>query len=169
MQYIPVEEHVDPNYLRPCFSLRSRREINTVDQLNARISESWQNTHVGTNRTPYMDMKPSMSRIDTRDKRGAVAYMPGIDKSLNGPYFNQYDAKTDPINVARELEAAVYEPIEDRGAIQSIRLAERQFGNRWIDPKITQESIQLRLKAGETLLPSLNDMSRMYNVSNRHN
>jgi hypothetical protein len=113
-----------------------------------------------------MDMKPSMSRIDTRDKRGAVAYTPGTDRTLNGPYFGQYDAATDPTNVARELQAAVYEPIEDRGAIQSVRLAERQFSNRWIDPKVTQESVQLRLKAGETLLPSLNDMSRMYNVDN---
>jgi hypothetical protein len=160
-QFIPVD------HLRPCFSLRSRREASAIDQINRRLYESSlvQAPYVDLNKTTYLDTQPLMSRTDTRGKRDTVAYTPGIDKGIRGPYFNQFDGTSDPQNVARELQSAVYEPVEDRGALQSARLAERQFGNRWLDSSVVQESIQLRLKAGETLLPSLNDMSKMYGTS----
>lgn len=66
-----------PEMPPPCFSLRSRREINAPDQQNSRLVEHWQtdspalmNTRrdvTGTSR--YMDMNPTPSRLNREDMR----------------------------------------------------------------------------------------------------
>ncbi len=167
MQYIPVAGNVDPAYLRPCMSIRSRREVSTIDHVNARSYEMWQadRPYLGgttdASGVPYMDMAQLSSRTDYRDQRGMRAYTAQSGLGDTG-YFDRYDPATDPRNAARELQAAVYEPANDRGAEQSVRLAERQFSGRWVGATNTKEIIQMRLKAGETLLPALNDMKRVY-------
>jgi hypothetical protein len=110
---------------------------------------------------PYMDVAQLTSRTDYRNHNGATPYT----QETAAKYYDRYDPASDPRNNARELQAAVYEPVNDRGAQQDSRLAERQFSARWVATKDTQEIIQMRLKAGETLLPALNDMKRIYNKS----
>jgi hypothetical protein len=130
-----VTKPVDPIYLQPCYSLRSRREVSTLDRMNARLYEHWQTDNrqgpAATPTNPYMDMKPNMARTDYRDMRGQLTYKPGVDGTLSGQYFSKYDPVSDPINVVRELTSAVNEPIEDRGMAQATKIADRQFGNRW--------------------------------------
>ena len=66
-----------PQMPPPCFSLRSRREINAPDQQNSRLVEHWQTDSPalinarrdvqGTSR--YMDMNPTASRLYREDMR----------------------------------------------------------------------------------------------------
>jgi hypothetical protein len=165
MQYIPVAGQVDPSYLRPCMTLRSRREVSTIDHVNTRFNEMWQSdATIGTStKLPYLDTAPLMSRTDYRKHGNTPIYKPGSGlDSKSGSYFDKYDVTTDPRNVVREMQNVVYEPVQDRGSDESMRLASRQFSGRWIPAEVTEESIQMRLRAGETLLPSLNDMKKIY-------
>jgi hypothetical protein len=172
MEYIPV--HIPAgsgaaadSHLRPEMNIRSRREVSAMDRINRGAFESWQTSTplpgCEQGRPQYMTTAPLMARTDARQHYAAPTYKAGVGLGGNaGGYFNKYDVTSDPQNVARELDAAVYEPQGDRGVQESRRLAERQFSARWVPPKATTESIQARLKAGETLLPTLNDMSRVY-------
>jgi hypothetical protein len=130
-----MERSPVPIYLQPCLSLRSRREVSTLDHMNARIYEHWQTdsrkSPTAGQANPYMDMKPNMARTDYRDMRGQLVYKPGVDGALNTQYFSKYDPVSDPKNVVRELTSAVNEPIEDRGMAQAVKIADRQFSNRW--------------------------------------
>ena len=81
MQPLPVGYM--PNLPPPCFSLRSRREVNTTDTANSRLAEHWQtdspslqyaqrDVH-GTER--YRDMNPTPSRLYREDMRQAQPYV----------------------------------------------------------------------------------------------
>lgn len=126
-----------PDYLLPCFSIRSRNELPAIDSINEKLYKRSRTdgaaivTPITTGMQPYMDMRQNTSRTDTRDFKGNAQYMPGKDDTLSGPYFSKYDGVSDARNVAREITAVVYEPVETRGAMQSIKMTERQFSNRW--------------------------------------
>ena len=158
MEYNPV-------YLRPEVNIRSRREVSANDHVNSRLHENWQTStpvlrNCNVTQIPYMDMKPIMTRTDQRIHHPAPKYDPG--STLTGKYFDKYDITTDSRNVARELNSTVYEEPSTRGVKEAQRLAERQFTARWVSAEDTQSSLQARLKAGEALLPLLNDMKKIY-------
>jgi hypothetical protein len=73
--------------LVPCFTLRSRREVNTVDAINSRLTEQWQNdspsllnAHRGP--VPHMDMNALPSRLYRENMQSAQPYViPGTGDS----------------------------------------------------------------------------------------
>lgn len=72
-----------PDLPPPCFSLRSRREVNTTDAANGRLAEHWQTDSPslqyahreihGTER--YRDMNPTPSRLYREDMQQAQPYV----------------------------------------------------------------------------------------------
>jgi len=81
MQPIPIAYM--PSIPPPCFSLRSRRETNTVDTANSRFEEHWKTDSPalltslrGVNGTErYQDMNPIPSRLYREDMRAAQPYV----------------------------------------------------------------------------------------------
>ena len=72
-----------PEVPPPCFSLRSRREVQATDLNNSRLVEHWQTDSPaltnslrgvqGTSR--YMDMSPTPSRLYREDMQQAQPYV----------------------------------------------------------------------------------------------
>jgi len=81
MEPIPIAYM--PSIPPPCFSLRSRRETNTVDTANTRFTEHWQTDSPalltslrGTNGTErYQDTNAIPSRLYREDMRAAQPYV----------------------------------------------------------------------------------------------
>jgi hypothetical protein len=109
-----------------------------------------------------MDMMANSARLDRRDNRPAPSFEADGPQLVGNPYFDKYDVASDPRNVARELQGAVYEDREDRGLAESKRLLQRSFDSRWTTKEQTERDIQERVEAGFTLLPALNDMTKVY-------
>ncbi len=168
MQPIPIGPV--PIIPYPQMALRSRRELPTRDTVNARNYEHWQTdgrygiyNRADPNAAPtFMDRMPNAGRLDRRDNRPAPAFQPGGPQLAGNPYFDKYDVESDPRNVVRELQGAVYESKEDRGVAESQRILERSFDSRWVDKMQIQKAIKDRLDAGDNLLPALNDMKTVY-------
>lgn len=72
-----------PSIPPPCFSLRSRRETNTIDTTNSRLTEHWQtdspsllNSHRDVQATSrYKDTNPTPSRLYREDMRQSQPYV----------------------------------------------------------------------------------------------
>ena len=72
-----------PSIPPPCFSLRSRRETNTMDSANSRLTEHWQtdspsltNSHRDIQATSrFQDTNPTPSRLYREDMRQAQPYV----------------------------------------------------------------------------------------------
>ncbi len=168
MQPIPIA--ATPPIPYPTMQLRSRRELPTRDTVNARNYEHWQTDGrygIYDSRDPaaaptFMDRMPNAGRLDRRDNRPAPAFQPGGPRLAGNVYFDKFDVESDPRNVVRELQGAVYESKEDRGVEESRRILERSFDSRWIEKQEIQKAIKDRLDAGNNLLPALNDMKVMY-------
>ena len=72
-----------PSIPPPCFSLRSRRETNTIDTANSRLTEHWQtdspsllNSHRDIQATSrFKDTNPTPSRLYREDMRQAQPYV----------------------------------------------------------------------------------------------
>lgn len=158
----------------PQMSLRSRREVSTRDQVNALYYEQWQtdgpygiNNRPDINKqAPFYDMMPLSARTDQRSFLQAQPYVAtaaGADEQLgSNPYFQKYDVKSDPRNVSRELRGAVYETPEDRGLKESKHMLERQFTAAYVPADRTKLDIETSLAARERLMPTMNDMSKIY-------
>lgn len=81
MQPFPISYM--PTVPPPCFSLRSRREVNAADSQNSRLVEHWQTDSPslinarrdirGTSR--YQDMNPTPSRLYREDMRQSQPYV----------------------------------------------------------------------------------------------
>lgn len=75
-----------PDIPPPCFNLRSRREVNTVDQHNSRFHEYWQADtpsleHSRVGEGVHQDMNPTPSRLYREDMRQSQPYViPTQDK-----------------------------------------------------------------------------------------
>lgn len=126
---------------QPCFSLRSRHEVGTRDQVNALHVELWQtdgpflqNDRPDTHRQhQFQDMNPINSRTTERNYRQHPTYQGTATGFSQNPYFDKYDVTNDPRNACRELRATIYEERTDRGLLESKQLLERRFAKttRW--------------------------------------
>ena len=154
----------------PSMTLRSRRELPTRDTVNARNYEHWQTDgrygiydRRDLNAAPtFMDRLPSAGRLDRRDNRPAAAFDANGPQLNGNVYFDKFDVQSDPRNVVRELQGAVYESREDRGIEESKRLLMRAFESRWTSKEDAERAIKERLDAGNTLLPAINNMQIIY-------
>lgn len=71
-----------PDIPPPCFNLRSRREVNTVDQQNSRFHAHWQADSSSLENSKsgefiYQDMNPTPSRLYREDMRQSQPYVIG--------------------------------------------------------------------------------------------
>ena len=154
----------------PSMTLRSRRELPTRDVVNARYYEHWQTDgrygiydRRDLNAAPtFMDQQGSPGRLDRRDNRPAAAFDATGPQLAGNIYFDKYDVQSDPRNVVRELQGAVYESKEDRGVSESNRLLQRAFESRWTSKAAAEAAIKERLNAEGALLPAVNDMKIIY-------
>lgn len=157
----------------PCFTLRSRREVNTHDQINSLHVEQWQtdgpflqNDRPDVSGQRYfMDMNPINSRTLDRNYQQNQPFVAGNGTSNQlgqNPYFDKFDVVTDPFNVARELRATVYEDKVDRGLLESKRMLTRIYTTRWLPEGYVEKNNLNTLQAYETLRPQFNNMSKTY-------
>ena len=79
----PTPLPYEPTNLTPCFILRSRREVNTMDAANSRMVNHWQtdDPQIQISRRDisgaifYMDMNPTASRLYREDLRQSQPYV----------------------------------------------------------------------------------------------
>lgn len=157
----------------PCFTLRSRREVDPHDQINSLHVEQWQtdgpflqNDRPDVSGQRYfMDMNPINSRTLDRNYQQNQSFIAGNGNSNQlgqNPYFEKFDVVTDPFNVARELRATVYEDKVDRGLMESKRMLTRTYTTRWVPKDYVEKNNLNSLQAYEQLRPQFNNMSRTY-------
>jgi hypothetical protein len=179
-----------PNFPPPCFTLRSRREVNTRDQVNSLHVEQWQTDGPWLqNDRPdisgqryFMDMNPISSRksIQNEGQDQQPQFYPDINRQplkktgvdqpitvpkqnpglINNPYLQRLDAVNDARNIPREMRSAVYEDNRERDLDSTRLLAERQFTYRYIPE---DESAKLAsIQAYELLRPKTDDYTKQY-------
>ena len=172
MEVFPIQRNMIGIPL-PQFSLRSRREVNTHDQVNSLHVEQWQtdgpflqNDRPDVSGQRYfMDMNPINSRTLDRNYQQNQPFVAGNGTSNQlgqNPYFDKFDVVTDPFNVARELRATVYEDKVDRGLLESKRMLTRIYTTRWLPEGYVEKNNLNTLQAYETLRPQFNNMSKTY-------
>ena len=172
MEVFPVQRNMIGVPL-PQFSLRSRREVNTHDQVNSLHVEQWQTDGPSLqNDRPdlsgeryFMDMNPINTRTADRNYIQNQPYIAGsgsTDQLSQNPYFSKFDVTTDPFNVARELRATVYEDKVDRGLLESKRLLTRTYTTRYQPEDFAEKQNFNTLQAYETLRPRFNNMESTY-------
>lgn len=172
MEVFPVQRRMIGVPL-PQFSLRSRREVNTYDQVNSLHVEKWQTDAPWlaydrpdiSGQAYFLDMNPINSRTVDRNYLQNQPFVVGngqTEQFEDNPYFMKFDVRTDPFNVARELRATVYEDKVDRGLLESKRLLTRTYTTRY-EPESYVETRNLNtLQAYETMKPQLNSMEKTY-------
>ncbi len=109
-------------------------------------------------------MAPLSSRTDKRDYRQAQPYIPTAPSLAQNPFFDRYDPTRDPRNMIREVRAAVYEDKEaDRGILESQKMVQRGYKNRWIAPgSDTEEALTASLMAYEIMRPKIDNPGALY-------
>jgi hypothetical protein len=167
-------EHIQiasgPSLVLPQFSLRSRREQPVRDVFNARQYEHWNSDVPGpsqnfTNtevRPPHQDMNPINTRTVVRDYRQSQPFVANGQQLGNNPYFQKFDVATDPRNVARELNGAVYEYNPPRDQQSSQRLLARNFQSRYIPESETKNTFEKAIDVYAGMRPKLNDMKATF-------
>ncbi len=168
MQPIPIA--AGPALFRPEFSLRSRRELPYKDVLNARRYEHWNTdapgptqNHPDVNRqSAFNDMNPINTRTVTRDYRQAQPFVAGAGKLGDNPYFQKYDVATDPRNVVRELQGAVYEYNAPRDQEVSQKLLSRNFETLHVPEAQVKKSYEQAIDVFAGIRPKLNDMKATF-------
>lgn len=101
MQPFPIP--FEPTNLTPCFTLRSRREVNTFDSVNTRLVEHWQtdapalqNSRRDVSGTAWwMDMNPTPSRLYRENLKQNQPY---VVPSANSPTVKKTVELGDKIN-----------------------------------------------------------------------
>lgn len=79
----PTRLPYEPTNLTPCFILRSRREVNTMDSANSRMMNHWQTDDPQIQISQrdvsgakfYMDMNPTCSRLYREDLKQSQPYV----------------------------------------------------------------------------------------------
>jgi hypothetical protein len=168
MFHIPIAS--GPPLLMPQFSIRSRREQPVRDVFNARQYEHWNTDAPGPvqnfpnldKQQPHQDMNPINTRTVTRDYRQAQPFVPGGDQLGNNPYFQKYDVASDPRNVTRELQSAVYEYNPPRGQEVSQRMMSRNFESLYVPDSQVKKSYEEAIDVYSKLRPKLNNMKATY-------
>lgn len=172
MEVFPIQRNMVGVPL-PQFSLRSRREVNTHDQVNSLHVEQWQTDGPWLqNDRPdisgqryFMDMNPINSRTTDRNYIQNQPYIAGngsAEQLGQNPYFSKFDVVTDPFNVARELRATVYEDKVDRGLLESKRLLTRTYTTRYLPEDYVEKQNLNTLQAYQEMLPRMNNMEKTY-------
>ena len=150
----------------PEFMARSRREIDTIDAINARQFEHWQtNGKYGVynrpdmnNQAPFYDMMPNSSRMNDKSYRAQPRYDTNGERGVQNSYFDKYDTTFDARNMTRELKASVYEDKNTGYLSESSKLLQRNFDNRWVNPEVVQQ----QAAAAEQLRPKMDDIRLFY-------
>ena len=167
-------EHIQiasgPPLVLPQFSIRSRREQPVRDVFNARQYEHWNTDAPGPTQNfpdkgtsaPFSDMNPINTRTVTRDYRQAQPFVVDDGKLGKNPYFEKFDVATDPRNVARELQGAVYEYNPPRGQEVSQRLLSRNFTNLHVPESQVKKSYEEAIDVYAGIRPKLNDMKATF-------
>jgi hypothetical protein len=172
MEVFPIQRRMVGVPL-PQFSLRSRREVNTHDQVNSLHVEQWQTDGPWlqfdrpdlSGQRYFMDMNPINSRTIDRNYLQNQPYVAGngsTDQLSDNPYFQKFDVTTDPFNVARELRATVYEDKVDRGLLESKRLLTRTYTTRYEPEDFAEKQNYNTLQAYEEMRPRMNNMQQTY-------
>jgi len=172
MEVFPIQKRMVAVPL-PQMSLRSRREVSTYDQINSLHVEQWQtdgpyllNDRPDISGTRYfMDMNPINSRTVDRNYLQNQKFVAGngsADQLNDNPYFDKFDAPSDPLNVARELRATVYEDKVDRGVLESKHLLNRTYTTRYLPADYAEKKNLDTLRAYEDLRPRMNNMQKTY-------
>jgi hypothetical protein len=107
---------------------------------------------------PFYDMLPNDSRMNDRSYRSQPRYDVDESRGVENSFFNKYDTTFDARNMTRELRASVYEDKNTGYAKESLKLLERNFDSRWLDPTV---AIQ-QAKAAEALRPKMDDIRMFY-------
>jgi hypothetical protein len=150
----------------PKFMPRTRREFDVHDSINARQFEHWQtDAKYGTmnrpdmnSQAPFYDMLPNDSRMNDKSYRSQPRFDASGHRGGQNPYFNKYDTAFDARNTTRELRASVYEDKNTGYFLESEKLLQRNFDNRWIDPTVVKQQAE----AAEMLRPKMDDIRMFY-------
>jgi hypothetical protein len=150
----------------PQFITRSRREIDTKDSINARQFEHWQtdgkyeiyNRPDMNKQAPFYDQLPNISRMNDKSYRAQPRFNTSESRGVENSYFDKYNVTFDARNMTRELRATVYEDKYSGQLQESQKLLQRNFENRWVDPKIVKEQAII----AEKLRPTLDDAKKIY-------
>lgn len=168
MSYYPISP--GPPLLPPQLSLRMRKENDAKNDINARIFQNI-NAVPATpgNYIPdlhaqpaYMDMKPTQTRSYLQNFDRAPRYDTKSPSLQSNAYFQKYDITTDPRNVAREIQAAVVEPITERGKEYNQKLMMRNFQIRHMSENESKDTAESALDAYERMKPKINDMKAIF-------
>ncbi len=142
----------------PKMIIRSRREVNTIDAINARQFEHWQtdgkygihNRPDFNSQAPFNDQMPSDSRMNKQNYSSQPRFDESGHRGGQNAFFDKYDTAYDARNMTRELRASVYEDKNTGHLKESEHLLQRNFDNRWLNPNhMTQQvkaSEEMRLK-----------------------
>jgi hypothetical protein len=168
MEHIPIGPQ--PDLILPQFSVRSRREQPVKDLYNARMYEHWntdapaptQNFPDLAKQAALNDMNPINTRTVTRDYRQAQPFVVGDDKLGKNPFFQKFDVATDPRNVVRELQSAVYEYNPPRDQTVSNRLLERNFETLHVPEAQVKKTYEQSIDIYAGMRPKLNDMKATF-------
>jgi hypothetical protein len=158
--------HAPPQFPNPRLIVRSRREIDTQDAINARQFEHWQTdgkyeTHNRPDmnaQAPFYDMLPTDSRMSDRNYSSQPRFDEKGHRGGQNPYFDKYDTAFDSRNMIRELKASVYEDKNTGYIKESDKLLERNFDNRWLN----KQQIQQQVDASESLRLKMDDIRTVY-------
>lgn len=91
----PFRIEYEPTNLTPCFTIRSRREANTVESVNTRFVNHWQTdppAMLDSSSQRYMDMNPTSSRLYREDLNQSHPYViPGSSSSASTSAYPSQD------------------------------------------------------------------------------
>jgi hypothetical protein len=155
-----------PEVPYPELVIKSRREVNTRDTVNARNFEHWQTDGKYlvqdrpdlSKQTAFQDFLPISSRMNERNYTNQPRYEATGPKLGNNIYFDKYDVAYDNRNAVRELQAVVYEDKIGEGIRESSKLLRRNFDSRFMPSEDLDKITQARL----VLRPSLDDIRKIY-------
>ena len=150
----------------PRFIMRTRREYQTLDAINARQFEHWQTDgKYGTlnrpdihKQAPFYDMMPNTARTTEKSYRSQPRYDVEGEKGVQNAFFEKYDTTYDARNMTRELRASVYEDKSNGYLSESEKMVERNFDNRWLNLTAVKEQVS----AAEQLRPKMDDIRMFY-------
>ena len=167
-------EHIEiaarPALILSEFSLRSRKELPVRDIFNARQYEYWNTDVPGPaqnfpNRgvqAPKQDMNPINTRTVVQDYRQSQPFDVDGPRLGNNIYFQKFDVATDPRNVARELNGAVYEYNPPRDQSTNQKILSRNFESRYIPVLENQPSYNKAVDIYSGMRPVLNNMKTKF-------
>ena len=146
-----------------------KKKINctlTKDAINARQFEHWQtdgksdtnNRPDMNSQAPFYDMLPLDSRGNDKQYHPQPRFEADGPRGVQNPYFDKYDTTFDARNMARELQASVYEDKNTGYLKESNKLLQRNFDSRWVNPTVVHQ----QATAAEQLRPKMDDIRLFY-------